>query len=1066
MTIPVAGEAGLLHVGVAFEVGQSVRENWDSVAARLVDGALKGRPELPVRAAFLLATPSWCAPKDSISLPIRQHLRHHLGYDVPLIGGSSPRLFVSLPRENQKPEKHHLQDGVVLVLLCSREIWMNVEMLRNPWKLEDKERTVETQNLVQRLICSRSTHMGLGSSAHYDFFGFLPGSIYGDDQRRTFRDEEIHRDILDATDNSIKLFGASTCDMAQGGHGYQFANDECEKSSLALAVLESDLKQGSELAHDMVFKPKKKILMVTRVKNDVPDGDYVVEKLNGRDAGGVLNKLAQESGTARPIFCVGRSQRAQIAIPSNHPSYNPTVRFTRRLPLGTPLFLLKPTRKDFRQGTIRTLERAIDGIQSAENKPSIKLALGLECNGRYLRNREFDDEAWMQTTTELANRNPELTIVHTLCGGEYGVDFRKRARADSFSALFTVFSSDPLERGFNRRLQARFVKAGRELVRCDTPKKVMEAALKGAIECGASGGQICLYDPATEMLIGRHLGHSESAPNGTQNWEAVLAKTEIHIQKESSPYRLPEAFLQNVTAWPETAPASGQITPPNSADILNIVGANRQAFYVPDSTLPVSHCHPLRVQEGGIEAQFVSPLVGGSDALIGTLQIGFKKDRRVDREEVGLWVSYSQAVAAALERALENQQRTAMELINNAWNDALQLPLQRPDWNVELLKFTQIVKEAIRVDYVHLRIDQQPEPSGRYDLYASAGDLATVHREVRPTLTEEQGSIRIARQLGTLFTNRRAETEEYYLQASEATNGGVSQNVLRTWEEETQKPASVAIIAMWFEGRFEGATILDSHSEFAFTERNQSLARFAAEKVASLVARLRTVEVHQKRFDMGLFAAQTIHDIMGPLANIQKLVDLLRSDSLDERTLEWINLIEKEKNRAAQLFSKNAEGMKINDTQEPLNQYLAREFPITQEFPGRFFKPSVKDAQLMTSFWLTFALRRLIENAEEAAGDGGFVSCQCFVDADGKIRLIVENSGVLLTEQDVEAMKKVGFSGKSGTHLGLGVPLAYIGIDYAHGQLQLHPRAEGGLVATVTLRALSNPTERTFMSTR
>jgi signal transduction histidine kinase len=982
-------------------------------------------------------------------LHIRQKLRRRLGYDVPLIGGSSPRIFVSLPNEGSAPVLHHLTAGIVLVLLCSREVWMNVGMLINPWDLGEEDRIREVQSLVRRLIESRTTHMGLGSSAQYDFFGFLPGPFPVSNGRVSFRDMEIHRQILDATDNSIKLFGASTCGGIRADHGYQFANDECARTSLALAVLESDLQQGSVMDHGLSSDLETEIVTVTKVKHDVPDGDYEVVELNRQSAKTFLDEFTEMNGTPRPLFGIGRSKHSQIAMPSNLPPYNPTVRFTRRLPRGTPLFLLKPTREKFHQETIGTLGRAIGAIATADNKPSMLFALGLECKGRYTENLDINDSEWMRTTTELGRRNPELTIVHALTGAEYGVDFRKRARADFLSAWFTVFSSTLLDRGFNRVLQGRFVEAARELMRCSTPKEVMEAALSSGMDCGASGGQICLYDPATEMLVGRHLGHAKSAHGGKQNWKAALSRTELRVPKDPQPYHLPEAFRQHVTAWPENMSASGSVDLPDETDILAIAGANRLAFYIPDSTLPESHCHSHRVQKGGVEAQFVLPLVGGSNALVGTLQIGFNRDKRMDREEIGLWVSYSQAVAAALELALQNQERTAMEQINKAWNDALLGQLERPDWDSELLKFTEIVKHSLRVSYVHLRIDKQLEPSGYYDIYGSVGDLAELHRKVRPSISEEEGSIKIARNKGILFTNVRKETSDFYAQASTPTTKGLSLEDQRIWAAETKGPSSIAIIELRSESRFEGAIILDSQLEYGFTERNQRLARFAAAKAASLVAHLRMVNAHNNRLDLALFAEDTLHSVKDPLAAIQQAVDVVRRYSLSDKALEKITLIEEERAKVVGLLKTFSKGLEVRKSQETVSRYLAR------EFPGRFSTTFVGDAQLSTNCLLTIGLTRLIENADEAAGDDGFVSCQWTADSSS-IFITIENSGEHHTTDDVKRMRTPGTSSKSGDHLGIGLRVAETGIERARGELYLQPRAGGGLVATVKLPAISN----------
>jgi hypothetical protein len=261
----------------------------------------------------------------------------------------------------------------------------------------------------------------------------------------------------------------------------------------------------------------------------------------------------------------------------------------------------------------------------------------------------------------------------------------------------------------------------------------------------------------------------------------VLDKTEIRVPKPPPSYRLPEAFRQHVTAWPEDAYAQGEKELLENTDILEIAAASGLSFYIPDSTFPESHCYLPRVKVGNVDAQFVSPLAGGSNNLVGTLQIGFKNDKRMDREEMGLWASYSQAVAAALERAFEIEERTAMEKINEAWNAALQRQLERPDWDNELRQFTQVVKEALHIDYVHLRIDRRQPPSGRYELFASSGDLSELHRKVRPALTDDQGSIKMARDEGMLFTNRREETLNYYAQASLVTSDSVSMEVAQGW---------------------------------------------------------------------------------------------------------------------------------------------------------------------------------------------------------------------------------------------------------------------------------------------
>jgi hypothetical protein len=158
----------LLDAAVGAWTGASGEGDWSTDVEEVVASLQSQRRDyaLAPRLAILLATPDWCNPDRPLSRLIRANLRHVLGVDVPLIGGSMPRIFVARPSVNGGgPGIVRIEAGFAVLLLCSNDLWASVELLERPYDSDEADRDRLLADLASRLLQARNSHMGLGSSA-------------------------------------------------------------------------------------------------------------------------------------------------------------------------------------------------------------------------------------------------------------------------------------------------------------------------------------------------------------------------------------------------------------------------------------------------------------------------------------------------------------------------------------------------------------------------------------------------------------------------------------------------------------------------------------------------------------------------------------------------------------------------------------------------------------------------------------------------------------------------------------------------------------------------------------
>jgi hypothetical protein len=122
---------------------------------------------------LLLATADWCSAEKPLSGFLREHVAQRLHYPVPLIGGSTPRVFVS-KRVGGGTSFSRIEQGFVAIILFSEDLWVSVDNLEQPYRFSPDVRRQKLRELTQRLKNGRSQRLGPGTSAAADLFGVFP----------------------------------------------------------------------------------------------------------------------------------------------------------------------------------------------------------------------------------------------------------------------------------------------------------------------------------------------------------------------------------------------------------------------------------------------------------------------------------------------------------------------------------------------------------------------------------------------------------------------------------------------------------------------------------------------------------------------------------------------------------------------------------------------------------------------------------------------------------------------------------------------------------------------------
>jgi signal transduction histidine kinase len=818
-----------LEIGLGV-LDKSGNERSRAAAARkLVRQALHGidTNRLPVRCALLLATADWCHTPSSIPREVRRALRKTLGYQVPLIGGSMARLFCSTL------QKGLIEHGLILVLHCSSDLWVTVASLGEPYKATEAKRKTQVRRLAKNLRAKAGIRLGASAARH--LLGVFPGIFLNKQGEQVYYDNELHGEILAAFGYQFRLIGGAAADDLKPTVGYQFADDKCLKSGLALAMVETDLAWGTMMGHG--FIPDRDASVSVDALKDGRASGYEISRLDGKPATDRARELARASSWKAGQMLLGLpdgpDHHLVCALNENLPSSG-CLRLNRKVRRGQSLCLLKADGPAMKRKARAVIQGAISNTRTRPEH--IKLIWGLSCTGRFDLYCKLG-VSWEGVITELRKLYTNAIWVSGLCAGEFGIDKWRRSENNNFSFWASCMASAYAPRADTRLLQKKLLAAAECLSTCRTPKEVMQSALKGAVECGTTGGQICLVDSKIGRILGLHLGHALSRPGSGQNWSAVAALTDRPAPKAGNGrfpryllnYSLPVGQSQNLRVVRSLS---------REEDILTLIVRTGQAIFVADCTNPLFHCERKAAKAGDIFRFLAIPLLGSDNRAIATLQLGFPDHFTLNRESFGLWVGYAQKVAAALERAQEAQERTIREQISALGNRIMQTPfdpaLPQYEW---CDKFLGEVIHLVGAHGAHVRLlSESISKKQEFRLVSAVGHLAKLRFRTRPVTHNTQGScnLNLLRMEGGRVTHTKEQTAK------------LNRNVRAVGDQERHgdeflrglaEIQSTAMLPLKYGETILGSFVVDGLNSYLFTARNERIARAAADLAGTILCR-------------------------------------------------------------------------------------------------------------------------------------------------------------------------------------------------------------------------------------
>jgi len=837
-----------LSVGVVSHHGPGKESDYAAVARDLRERCLRvtNHKRLPVRGQLLLATADWCSPSNSLSRYIRQEFERELGYSVPLIGASMAGVFCST---DPKP---FIQEGLALIAVCSDDFRMTVGSLPQPYGDTEKHRLQRLREMADQLQDRARPRLGMG--AQRDLLGFLPGVFLDEAGQQVYFDNELHGEILEVFRYRHRLYGGAAADSITPTKGYQFADDECLESGLALAIIESDLSTGGAVGHGFV-PIRDTPFSVDHLVNGVKSG-YDVALLDGVPAEERLRDLANEQieGHGQIVFGIRCGPDFDVFVPLNiYRGEGGSIRLNRRVSQGDRIYLLRASADQMVEADVALLRRAWKNANCSEFV-DLGLILAFSCVGRFdLCSRQ--NLPWQSVVERVRKDYPGVPLLAGLCAGEFGVDFWHRPRANNMSVSLCCLTSRLREGARTRGLQESLLAVASAVSTGTTPQEVMKLALEGAVEAGAQGGQICVVDWSLRRIVGKHLGCAYQASGSKHNWLSVLELTDRDAPVGSGPCcgGLPPT-LKEWAVWLKPPVADlDTCSLPEREDVLALVVRCGVALFVADARDPRFICEQTAVDAcvgppPNTLVFLAVPLIGSDGKAIGTMQVSFPDETVLDRESTRLWAGYGQKVATALERAQEAEELAIRNAISAeaSWISAqpVNTKLEWHEWCQEIcLPFVKTVRRELQASGTHMRIRYQSLTGDEFSLVAGDGDLDMLRGITRPIIKAGDGSLKL-HVLGK--EGRITNTKEQTKMLNEGVTpleGDTSYQM--AFVRERDKIECTAMLPIYDEHKeLLGSFVIDSQQQHFFVERRARIARFVADVAGTMVRDRRTAYDH------------------------------------------------------------------------------------------------------------------------------------------------------------------------------------------------------------------------------
>lgn len=835
-----------IDIGIGVWRGSYSASALEQAGRELVERARQATQNttLPVRGALLFATADWCETEVSLPKGIRHALRESLGYEVPLIGGSTALMYTST--ETEAP---FIQQGLTLILFCSNDIWLTVQALPRPYKLTPAVLKQRLKQLAHEL--EEAAGIRLGASANKFLFGYLPGVVPAKQGQNAYYDHELYQDLMAAFQHRHLLFGASANTRMDPSLGYQFANDECLESGLALALYETDLRVGAALSHGFTHERQLRVSVDELADADEDGAGYEVTILDGKPATTRLQEL-KEAGYItldRPVFGLPNGEDHDIYWPLTLLDAGPNLRLKRKVRRGDRLFLLEAKPERLLAIGPETMQQTIE--QSSVRPCDIGLFLCFSCGG-WIRQHQAPHVPWGETVKQIAQQYTPTPIVGVVSAGEFGLDALYQTRSANMSFSVIAPTKTFLWRARGRDLQRNLVQEASKLLLCKWPKDVMKSALKGAVAAGANGGKISIVDHHLKRILCQSAGYALPAKKPAPNWLAVGELTNFPLavrHDKDFPLELRAnamAVVPNLDFQLNYVELQRFASSAKPEDILQLAVRTLHAIFIPNCEEYEQYglINSRGRKIGNIISQLVIPLVGTDYKVIAVLQLSFPEHKPgqenvLDRESLALWIGYAQRVAAALERADETAQREIVGRITALGNRLMHKPLgSNLDPHEWCQEFVESVVAWLGADGGHLRalrIGPKDEDNGNYWLRAATGLLADVLKKTRSRLSEHDGSFRRTQfHSDGVFKDTREAVRQFNASV------GALDKVAEHGHELAKQLGEINSTALLPLGdhtrkRILGSLAIDSSQEYFFTTRKRQIVQAAAEQASAIL---------------------------------------------------------------------------------------------------------------------------------------------------------------------------------------------------------------------------------------
>ncbi len=627
--------------------------------------------DFPPKVMILLATVSF-QPFEKLLEGIQFELKSRV-LDVPLVGCSVAGVIT---------EQEVMLEGCALICIASRLIEAKVGLAKNA--MDDTDTAIDSLLSQLGLL---ETQEDLNPQGNRFLLCFLPGFTEGG----KYDAVKVHKAIRAAVQSRIPMVGGVAGDNFQRKGGWEFINNQVETNGAVVALIESDMRFGIGMAHGL--QPTGEYLHIEEIADN---GHRILyfEKTSGRGEEAKLEKktpkeiIDEYSAKGRTIFFggIGSEEDDRIIL---FPRIREDGSADIALPVHEhwPIELLEAQPNKLQEASGQAMARAVQ--KGHIDVFHLSCIIGFSCEARF----ELASKIGLDVNVvlkEMRKNYPSVPIMGGLVYGEIGLGELGRSVLRGWTVSELLFADQPSQRGIQRRGYVALANAGYQIAKSESVKYVLSKTMSSVTTAGFPGGMISLIfrDKGSYVIVAK-----ESAGLG---WK----KIELITKRKAG-----------------------------ESDILAVLAESRQAEFIPDSRID-KRCEPEAVKICGVISQYVVPLIGIEQSVMGVLQIDLG-DMSNLRDLPGYLKTLFKAFAGPIATAICRSLRLEELALSDLFDKAITASLACQTIKKAVQEFVNVLanrNDLIGTDIIHVRL---VATSDRSQLELVAGIGAYYHAALR-----------------------------------------------------------------------------------------------------------------------------------------------------------------------------------------------------------------------------------------------------------------------------------------------------------------------------------------------